>query len=506
MLNSILYSASKSAAVFLALIGAATVSPLSWAQELSKGHRVLLDKGLQIQAVTVPEYNAGYFSVRDFRLSRFTSINMGHAGSYHPEWYGQPGDYTASVTLMHPSVPIGPARDMARNLVALQYLDEQNLSDPVVRADTKRWFEAMRRDAAFDSTILYTNQFGFQIPVSDLRTYMAESRPDMLMFDEYLVGSASPYFFSNGSPTGVYMAQMKYRNLALAGNDGTGRNPIPYGKYIQSFSTNFTASPESVRGGYRLSESDIRLDQFGAWAMGYTYAAAFTYDSMEPAYAPFDALIFSGDGSRVRRTTEFRYFAETNRQSRNIGPALVRLQNTDIRILTGELSNRDHGIPEWNTAADADPYMTGLSVTNPGAVLDGARGDVLVGFFKPLPGLASGDLANDQYFMVVNGLSGEFALAADAAQMIRLDFDFGTSGINALQRYSRETGLLEDVALVRDGASRYHLELLLPGGTGDLFRYDRSGSTAVPEPAASFVLLGTTAFALRRPWRRSLRA
>jgi hypothetical protein len=255
-----------------------------------------------------------------------------------------------------------------------------------------------------------------------------------------------------------------------------------------------------------MSESDLRLDQFSAWTMGFTFASAFTFDSITDAYPALGPLLFDGDDKSARRTKEFRYMAETNRQSRNLGPTLVRLKSTDVRMLTGPLSNIDHGVPSWDPAADADPYMTALSATNPGTVLGGEPGDVMVGFFEPLPGLASGDPAHDRYFMVLNGLSGENVSASAATQLIRLDFDFGNSGIDGLQRVGRDTGLLEDIALAHDGGSRYHLEWSLPGGTADLFRYHRGGVSAVPEPAAAAALPGLLLLAAGRDrWRQACR-
>jgi hypothetical protein len=500
MATGVSWGACGRALAAAVVLGAVVPSTAISQPTLDKGHRILLERGLEIQAASAAGFHGGYFPLRDFRLSGFTSINVGHDRPYNLDWYGTPGEYTAGVVQILDSVSLEPARRAAPHVVSLQYLDEQDLNYITVRDRTRLWFDARRADHAFDNTLLFTNQFGFQVLENNLRDYMADSKPDMLMMDEYLIGSTDPALYANGSPTGVYRAMVKYRKLALAGNDGTGRTPIPYGKYLQAFylGSDPGSGYGSVRVGYRVSQSDVRLDQFSAWAMGFTFASAFAFDSMKPGYDPLEPLLFDGEGPRPLRTKEFRYIADTNRQSLNLGPTLVRLKSTDIRMLTGPLSNPSHGIPEWDPAADADPYMTALSAHNPGAVLGGERGDVLVGFFEPLPGLGSGDAAHDRYFMVVNGLSGEFALAADAAQVIRLDFDFGGSGINSLQRVSRETGLIEDVPLVSDGGSRYHLEWTLPGGTGDLFRYNRAGVGVVPEPAAVGLGLAGGLLALRR--------
>ena len=82
--------------------------------------------------------------------------------------------------------------------------------------------------------------------------------------------------------------------------------------------------------------------------------------------------------------------------------------------------------------------------------------------------------------MIVNGLSDATGSAADCRQQIHLAFDFGTSGINSLLRLSRDTGQVEEVALVHGSGSQYSLDLNLDGGTGDLFKFNNGGMFVVP--------------------------
>jgi hypothetical protein len=171
--------------------------------------------------------------------------------------------------------------------------------------------------------------------------------------------------------------------------------------------------------------------------------------------------------------------AEINRQSRNLGPALVRQRSTDLRFIPGECLDTSggtsrnpipDGLDEWNDAAD--PYITDVSATNLGAANDGRRGDILVGYFTPLLESFDGpDRENEIYFMFVNGLTDP-ALDADVQQRVRVTFDFGSIGITSLQRLSRQTGEVETIPLVSDGASLYHLDLVLEGGAGDLFKFN----------------------------------
>jgi len=133
------------------------------------------------------------------------------------------------------------------------------------------------------------------------------------------------------------------------------------------------------------------------------------------------------------------------------------------------------GVSSWNSVAD--PYITDITATNLGSKNDGLEGDVIVGYLKPLdPSFTDPGYEDDIYFMIVNGLSDATGLASEASQQIRLDFNFLASGITSLERLNRDTGLIEPVSLIFDGGSLYHLDLILDGGTGDLFKFNNPGT------------------------------
>jgi hypothetical protein len=239
----------------------------------------------------------------------------------------------------------------------------------------------------------------------------------------------------------------------------------------------------------------MRLNQFSAWTFGFKYVDLFVY--MTPERAPeFQSLLFTGMGD-TSPTAEFYQMAETNRQSRNLGPALVRLLSTDLRMIMGRNSSGVvNSTPTGVTAGltGADPYLTGITVTNNGSKNNGQPGDVIVGFLKPLHETFDGsNYTNEKYFMITNGLSDSAGSAVETRQTLHITFNFGSSGINSLQRLSRNTGLVEVVPLVSDGGSLYHLDLVLDGGTGDLFKYN-TGAVFVgiqPVVADNFILVVT---------------
>src|SRR5206468_1782915 len=63
----------------------------------------------------------------------------------------------------------------------------------------------------------------------------------------------------------------RHRRFALSGNDATGAHPIPYGFYAQAIDDY----------GRVPSESELRFEHFGAWAMGYTMTDDFMYNSAD---------------------------------------------------------------------------------------------------------------------------------------------------------------------------------------------------------------------------------
>ncbi|MCK5852139.1 hypothetical protein KAH27_03830 [bacterium] len=76
--------------------------------------------------------------------------------------------------------------------------------------------------------------------------------------------------------------------------------------------------------------------------------------------------------------------------------------------------------------------------------------------------------------MIVNGLSDSNSTPSQTRQRIRLGFNFAAIDITSLQKINRTSGKVEVVPLVHDGGNRYHLDLILGGGEGDLFKFNDS--------------------------------
>lgn len=481
--------------------------------ELDRGHYLLLCRGLQIEGLVFPETwypteRVG-FDVDQFVAADFTAVNFVWQYSWAPSLLGPPSNGVGWSRLGTGwgLMSFGPAtteRPYLGNMIRVQLGDEQTLSDhdaaPYDPATIAAFLADTRRN--FPNLISGLNQSGAHVTEPNwsnyfqnrVRNYMATSQPDMLMFDSYVYQWAG---FPGGSPKDLYEHWQRFRQLGLAGNDGTGAKPIPYALYLQYYKPH----------DYVLSDSETRLNQFASWLFGYTFVSAFTYDNMYGSDADtLRTFLFTGPGD-TNPTPLFFCVAETNRQSRNLGTALVKLLSTDVRIAIGQHYNSEiatvvsnaipDGVPLWSPGSH--PYLTMINATNLGiynrdAQNTSLKGDVLVGFFKPLHESFDGvDYQDQEYFMVLNGLAWTGASVSETRQAITADFDFGSSGITGLQRIRRSDGQVEsivvgvsnsDLTWTRTGAATYRLAMTLDGGTADLFKFN-TGAPFVGDLASS---------------------
>jgi hypothetical protein len=472
---------------------------------LDRGHRILIQRGLQLNALTIgltiPGRENDTEIWKNWDSSNFTTLELGgglpaDSGTTRPwsTWHGNPQNPSTSL----------PKRIFEQgqidNLVNWQYKDEQNIGKETELQELETWIQHYR--PLLPNTLLYTNQhgderFGGYGSSSDfhLRRYMRRIQPDMLMQDTYPYGLWNDLGNQGGRPAQLYYAMMRYRRLALAGNDGSGRRPIPYGLWVQTFKGTATGVGTWTRFP---SESELRQQQFSALTLGFKVISAFTYNSASDVGGSLQSPFFSKPFGKAP-TPVFHQIAEINRQSLNLGPTLVRLLSTDVRLVPRPPALSDLIAPDilpWQPGAD--PYMTRLDVRNLGSLYGGRRGDVLVGYFKPLLESFDGPATNQHYFLLTNGLAGKTHSIEQTRQKLTVEFNFGDSGITGLQRLSRNTGKVESIQagwteevapgltsrFVALGNHRYQLTLILDGGTGDLFKFDTGapfvGQTQTP--------------------------
>ena len=473
--------------IVLAVFGVCYAATNAAGYELSHGREVLLDRGLQLQAwvFAIDRITPGFSDVEQFLDANFTTVNLQDstgAGVRLDPFRTQTRPWQWGRTARIPWTPDLLENELpyANYFVSMCYEDELEQTQEVQDAEKAAY---ARWRTLYPNTLGYTNNGGFQMNGTQLASYMAYTQPSMIMFD-YYPGDGLP----GPNRDTWYSIMQRYRTAGLAGNDGTSTAPIPYAQHLDLYRSSYAEALPS--------ESFVRLQQSASWAFGYTFTNAFVYNHPpDPSVYP---VMFSSDGDSSP-TAAYDYVAESNRQSRNLGPALVRMVSTDVRMIPGSgksVSGTD--VLQWNTpgtwnkVAGIDTggytdYITSIMPTvTQGGAADTSYDDILVGYFEPLRADNSdGTFVDGLHFMVVNGAAS--GTAAASAQWYRMGLDFTGSSYDSLVRLSRDTGGVQLVSLAHAGGSIYSLDLNLPGGTGDLFGFWNSSNqlpTAPPAPRA----------------------
>jgi len=420
-------------------------------------------------------FDAGGWNGVDFQFNYFApSAYLGTAPGNHV-WQATYSDYN------HTSFTSVEA-PYAANCMRIQLDDEQNLNDSTIRANVAAWFTAARSN--YPDTILSINQIPSAATDANFRDFMVNSQPDMLMIDSYR-WTSDP----NQGSWNLLSDWQRHRTFALLGNDGTGAHPIPYGFYAQ-------AVDDFPPGQGRVpSESELRFEHFGPWAMGYTMTDDFTYN-MNESYSGVESIYFTNGSQQSSPTASYYQIQQVNHDGAKLGPALVRLLSTDVRFVAGQKLDSNNNIvtnpnpisiSNWSQGAGNDAYLRGISASNIGTKDNNLRGDVLLSWFKVLDESLDGtDYSNEVYFAVTNGLTDPTGSAADCRQRITLTYDFGASGINSLQRLRRDTGQVEAlfVPFVPGAGLQRSLSIDFDGGTADLFKFN-DGAPFVGVPSST---------------------
>ena len=439
--------------------------------QISKGQRILIERGLQIQGMVTRD---DVFHLTTYSNANYTSINW--LWTANPSLMGNaPGfpwsRWVNNETLMPPQAGEGPYMSQ---LVSLQLGDEWHLNDPTLRTRAVDWFNAIRTN--FPNTILYMNNWGSQVGDAELADFTSRARPDMLCFDAYPWKSDyTTRVPIGGPPTSWYGDLRRYREHARASN-------LPLGCYMQTFHSVQDYDQTVYRDP---SSSELRLNHFAALAFNAKVLIDFTYNTGASS-------LFTTPGGDSNPTPLLAEKTDIARRARNFGKALVQLKpvtnavspyTTSIMFIRGRNSSgtinpvpnsfltdpEDPTTTEWLVNRN-DPYLRGWAVTNIGTRNNGRPGDVIVSWFIPLDETLDGFAHSNQvYMMVVNGLTDPAGSALDCRQEIRLNFAF-TNGITALEMLDPLTGLLQTNTLPVVN-TRNQLVLSLNGGDGVLFKF-----------------------------------
>lgn len=468
---------------------------------LSKGHRILIENGLQIQGMASAD---DPFHLQTYAALNYTAINW--FNNSNPKLMGPPPGVLWARWLQPKEVP-PPASEMppsanerpyADKWIALSLGDEPDLNNPDVRDKYVKWFNEAAK--THPNQILYINNFGGQVKDAELADFIARANPDMISWDVYPFRFAGPDKPQRVQPEGAcpfnwYADLRRYRAHALGAK-------IPFAIYRQTYHS----ETEGVRDP---SDSELRQLTFAALAFNAKYITDFTYNT--GASSLFDKT----KGGDNAPNDLYRKLQAINKEARNLGKALVRLtpiddvpntpHTTSIVILRGKHKDPKTGKPvhNWTNGAPDDgvlgytgfardpaspdytdwefgrndPYLSGpfndTGVQNLGKFNDGLPGDVFLSWFKPLDESFDGPATDQVYLMVTNGLADMDGDATQTKQRIKLNF--GGSSVkfpyDHLQKLDRETGRVVDVRLKKLSDTVRQLNLTLEGGTSELFKF-----------------------------------
>jgi hypothetical protein len=291
--------------------------------------------------------------------------------------------------------------------------------------------------------ILYTNQYGGLLTDPNFARYIQTCKPDMLSFDTYPMWERSDNWRS-------YFGDLqRYRAYSTSAG-------LPFQSWMQTF---------HGEDKYRdPSESELRLDIFGAWTFGAKMQTCFTYNA---GSSSLFKKTFNGSGE-TQLQPGYYWLQKILRESRNLSPYLCRLRCVDAKWIVSKGGEYPWGVSPW--AFDKNlPELRGISVKNLGTKHGGEAGDVAIGFFNALePGHE-----DERWLMVTNALADATGTAEACTQRITLNLVLKDG--QTIHLANRTTGKLQQPDLKQIGQSnRYLLDLTIPGGTGELLCLRRS--------------------------------
>lgn len=302
---------------------------------------------------------------------------------------------------------------------------------------------------------------------------VSKVKPDALIHAYY------PFFGASGTQLDNHFSDFVYFR------EGALRHNLPFFTYIQSFD-----DPNTVDDRRIPSESELRFESFTKLTGGAQGIVYFVFDPNRGIPANKNAFI-DRDGNQ---TPLYAAAQQMNKEIANIGQSLRAIDTIVWRYVPGITDGQANHVPldMIGFAPDSaiDPHVISVSVDIADDNNTGNMKDGVIGWFK--------DDHGNLYFMLTNVYHGTGLSAAETSLDFIIEFD---SSVSELLRLNRLTGLQEIIPLVD-----HKLYLTLPGGTGDLFKYNTgnfAGLSPIPEPSVISIGFLATALAGSRRIRKT---
>lgn len=433
---------------------------------LSEGNRIIMEKGIVLQA-WVPASDSGE--------KRTPAADLKELG-FGPTYY-ESSMFDASIHEAYPEMPWSLAQaptgggsstvnptgaewmsagqlQYADNLISVCFGDENAYSEEQIET-FRLWFEDFK--ARHSGVLLHSNQWSGQWTKKQMTDYMKTAKPDLLTFDSY-------YFDMSENATkdyalGAVLADSinSFRIPAMAGCDGSGNSPIPFGQYLLGFKT---GDSPAATGPYEITESqknavaNMTLTMGGKWLNLFRIIYGDVF------------LLYDAEGNHTRH---FEEYAQLTKEIMNISPHLSKLQTTDVRVIRGSHKG-GLNVTVKNACPKTVCGFTGcnqynlknIKVKNLGTENNGLNGDGYIGYFKTLPGAEFESGNQRDYFAVCNALATGNALlpqdqhgsSAETEQEITLCVDSKTA--KKLYFVNSQTGETEQ-AVINAGECKFTL-------------------------------------------------
>lgn len=463
---------------------------------LSRASNTILSKGFQISTwMTTDDSGRAYLTAQDFTDHNLTNVtyyedplynSTFHASATGALWGMSKAPYPANSSLGAdpPSSDWFTSEQQANaaNCVNVCFCDESAYS--VNEANyAKNWFDNTHQ---YHSHVLcHFNQFVGQWSDADLDAFIETAHPDMLTFDNYIFDTDGHQADWKIPSFTIYNINLQHRDRALRGWDRTYTSPIIWGQYL----LNFKPGHEQwvVEGTYTITESQKYLVAMTSIALGAKWLSLFLTEKQSEVWS----ITFTDGGTR---TSHFTQYAELFRQIKNLGPHLIRLHSTGYATEPGDhmvTGTPTENSPVYNRfSANSKYFLKTIAAENLGTNNDELPGDVIVGYFDPLPGYDTTQFFTctaPKYFMIVNGLThgnglttaNQHGALSETQQKITITFDMTGGDITKLRKVSRDTGSVVPVTLTFVSGTDYKLEVTLGGGEGELYFWEQTVAGSV---------------------------
>ena len=321
-------------------------------------------------------------------------------------------------------------------------MDEPNCDSPdspllLGMGDVADWLKVQ-----FPDMLAYANLLGYYPENAyKIDNYVNAVHPDVLMYDYYPCQDGS-----EAKVDSHFTRAMNFRAKGLQYN-------LPYFTYLQSYNADVYRYP---------SESELRWEAFSFLAMGYK---GFSYYSYSGEVGGTGVGLLEGP---TTKGPMYDFAAEMNPEIMSLGNVLTSSTSTDVRYIRGVIGrSTPSGLTDWSTGAGGDSHITDITVQGYGYERNG-----LIGFFE--------DDNGEELFMLTNLNHDSSQSAADAAATFQITFDGDINDLLCWDRISNEQTVVT--------LDNHVLEVTLPGGTGNLYKYNNGADFIGYQPPPDVTL------------------